>query len=91
MRLIFGMIIGAALRAGAAYIADAMTGAAKPLVKWDVVVKNVDEVTTLARAGWKRLLVDLSRFAEHVLAPQQAAWRSCGSPPEQPFPTRVGG
>ena len=55
MRLIFGMIIYA-LTIGGAYIADAMTGAeAKPLVNWDVVVKNVDEVTTLARTGWKRI------------------------------------
>jgi hypothetical protein len=28
---------------------------AKPLVNWDVVVKNIDDVAALARAGWKRL------------------------------------
>ena len=56
MRLIFGMIIGASLTIGGAYIADAMTGAeVKPLVNWEVVVKNIDAVTTLARVGWKRI------------------------------------
>jgi hypothetical protein len=25
------------------------------MVNWDVVAKNVDHVTTLARAGWKRI------------------------------------
>jgi hypothetical protein len=56
MRLIFGMVIGASLTVGGAYIPDAVAGAeAKPLVNWDVVVKNIDDVAALARAGWKRL------------------------------------
>ena len=56
MRLIFGMIIGGSLTIGGAYIADAMTGTeVKPLVHWEVVAKNADAVTTLARAGWKRI------------------------------------
>ena len=56
MRLIFGMVIGASLTIGGAYIADAMTGAeVKPLVNWEVVVKNIDAVTTLACVGWKRI------------------------------------
>jgi hypothetical protein len=56
VRLIFGMVIGASLTIGGAYIADAMTGAeVKPLVNWEVVVKNIDTVTTLARVGWKRI------------------------------------
>jgi hypothetical protein len=56
MRLIFGIIIGASLTIGGAYIADAMTGAeVKPLVNWEVVATNVDAVTTLARVGWKRI------------------------------------
>jgi len=50
------MIIGASLTIGGAYIADAVTGAeAKPLVNWEVVVKNIDAVTALARAGWRRI------------------------------------
>ncbi len=53
MRLIFGMVIGASLTVGGAYITDAVAGAeAKPLVNWDVVVKNIDDVAALARAGW---------------------------------------
>jgi hypothetical protein len=43
MRLIFGMIIGAALTAGSAYVADAMAGIeAKPIVNWSVVAENID-------------------------------------------------
>jgi hypothetical protein len=56
MRLIFGIIIGAALTVGGAYIADAMADKeAKPIVNWEVVGKNIDAVTALARAGWKRI------------------------------------
>lgn len=56
MRLIFGMIIGATLTVGGAYVADAMAGAeAKPIVNWSVVAENIDTVTALARAGWKRI------------------------------------
>jgi hypothetical protein len=56
MRLIFGMIIGVSLTVGAAYIADVVGGPdAKPLVNWEVVGKNIDAVTALARAGWKRI------------------------------------
>ena len=57
MRLIVGIIIGCALTVGGAYIADTVSAAgAKPvMVTWDVVAKNLDSVTTLARAGWKRI------------------------------------
>lgn len=56
MRLILGIIIGAALTVGGAYVADGIAGAeAKPMVNWDVVAKNVDGVTTLARSAWKRI------------------------------------
>jgi len=57
MRLIVGIIIGCALTVGGAYVADTMaTAGAKPvMVNWDVVAKNLDSVTTLARAGWKKI------------------------------------
>ena len=56
MRLLFGMIIGAALTVGGAYIVDAMAGrGAKPIVNWGVVAENIDTLTALARAGWKRI------------------------------------
>jgi hypothetical protein len=56
MRLMFGIIVGASLTIGGAYIADAMAGAeAKPIVNWSVVAQNIDTVTALARAGWKRI------------------------------------
>lgn len=41
---------------GRAYIADAMASPeAKPIVNWSVVAENIDTVTALARAGWKRI------------------------------------
>jgi len=56
MRLICGMVIGATLMAGSAYIAEAMAGTeAKPIVNWSVVAENINTVTALARAGWKRI------------------------------------
>jgi hypothetical protein len=57
MRLIVGIIIGCALTVGGAYVADTMaaTGAKPVMVNWDVVAKNMDSVTTLARAGWKKI------------------------------------
>jgi hypothetical protein len=56
MRLILGIIVGVSLTVGGAWIADAVAGReAKPMVNWNVVVKNFDGVTTLARAGWKRI------------------------------------
>ena len=56
MRFIFGLIIGGLLTVGGAYVIDSMSGAAaKPMVNWDVVAKNLDSVTTLAREGWKKI------------------------------------
>ena len=57
MRLFLGILIGGALTVGGAYVADATAGTeAKPMVNWDVVAKNLDSATTLARAGWKRIV-----------------------------------
>ena len=57
MRFILGILIGCALTIGGAYIVDTVsTATAKPvMVNWDVVAKNLDTVTTLARAGWKKI------------------------------------
>jgi hypothetical protein len=56
MRLILGIILGAALTVGGAYIADTTAGAsAKPMVNWDVVSKNFDDVSAITRAGWKKI------------------------------------
>jgi hypothetical protein len=58
MRLIIGIILGAALTIGGAYIADSMSGgspAARPMVNWDVVAKNVDSLTEFARESWKKI------------------------------------
>lgn len=57
MRLFFGIIIGCALTVGGAYVVDAMAppAAGSKMVNWDVVAKNLDTVTTLAREGWKKI------------------------------------
>ncbi len=61
MRLILGIILGGALTVGGAYVADTLAGAgAKPMVNWDVVGKNFDDVSALARASWKKIAGDRS-------------------------------
>jgi hypothetical protein len=61
MRLILGMILGAALTVGGAYVTDTATksstpGAeARPMVNWDVVGRNADTVVTLIKQGWAKL------------------------------------
>ncbi len=56
MRLIFGMILGAALTIGGAYIADtAKTGTDGRMVNWEVVAKNTDSVVTMIKQGWAKL------------------------------------
>jgi hypothetical protein len=59
MRFIFGLIVGCLLTIGGAYMADSMSsrGAeSRPMVNWDVVAKNWDSVTALAREGWRKIV-----------------------------------
>jgi hypothetical protein len=56
MRLILGIIIGGALTIGGAYVADKSAAAGvQPMVNWDVVGKNVNSLTGMARDGWKKI------------------------------------
>jgi hypothetical protein len=57
MRLILGIVLGCLLTIGGAYVADSMNNgaAARPMVNWDVVSKNLDGLTGLAREGWKKI------------------------------------
>ena len=57
MRLLFGILLGFGLTVGGVYMADHMSSpaAARPMVNWDVVAKNVDDLTALARASWRRI------------------------------------
>jgi hypothetical protein len=58
MRLIFGMILGAALTIGGAYIADtakAPGAEQQRMVNWEVVSRNVDTLTTMIKQGWSKL------------------------------------
>ena len=57
MRFFLGLIIGAALTIGGAYLVDNMNSgpAARPMVNWDVVAKNVDTLTVMIKQGWARL------------------------------------
>jgi hypothetical protein len=56
MRVLLGIILGVLLTVGAAYVADSSAGAtARPMVNWDVVSKNFDGLTGLARDSWKKI------------------------------------
>ena len=57
MRLLFGIILGAILTIGGAYISDTSKSGpdARPMVNWDVVAKNVDTLTVMIKQGWARL------------------------------------
>lgn len=57
MRLLIGIILGGALTVGGAYALDHLGSGrnARPMVNWDVVAKNVDEIAARARAGWRRI------------------------------------
>ena len=57
MRLIFGMILGAALTIGGAYVYDTASKGpdARPMVNWDVVAKNTDSLMTTIKQGWAKL------------------------------------
>ena len=55
MRFIFGMIIGALLTIGGAYVAELQSGSAarRPAsVNWTVVGEKVDELTANLRQLW---------------------------------------
>ena len=65
MRVLFGLILGAALTVGAAYIYDANNALAaandqaartQPLVNWDVVGTKWNILTERARTEWNRLI-----------------------------------
>jgi hypothetical protein len=57
MRLLFGIILGFALTVGGVYVADQFSNRAnaRTMVNWDVVAKNVDGLTTMARDSWRRI------------------------------------
>ena len=57
MRLFFGIILGCLLTVGSAYVVDQMAPASPGarMVNWDVVGKNIESLTALAREGWKKI------------------------------------
>jgi hypothetical protein len=58
MRLFVGILLGCALTVGGVYIADSVntrSPATRPMVNWDVVAKNIDGLTELAREGWRKI------------------------------------
>ena len=64
MRLILGMILGAALTVGVAYVSDTATQSSTPgaetrqMVNWGVVRSNVDTLATMVKQAWNRLTAD---------------------------------
>lgn len=71
MRILIGMILGAALTVGLAYYSDSMrtssvaSGPAamdnRPMVNWDVVQTNWDIFMQQAQHGWSELRARISR------------------------------
>jgi hypothetical protein len=64
MRLLFGLILGAVLTVGGAYLYDshnataavgAPASAQRPLVNWDVVATEWGHLAARARAEWNRI------------------------------------
>lgn len=63
MRVLIGIILGAVLTVGGAYLYDSHNSAnaasapsaARPMVNWDVVNTNWNRLTERARAEWTRL------------------------------------
>lgn len=61
MRVLFGMILGAALTIGGTYLYDSSTGSsdttpiARPIVNWDVVGDNWGRATARVREEWQKL------------------------------------
>ena len=58
MRVIFGIVLGAFLTVGSAFIADQMSaggaGVERPMVNWDVVAKNLRELKVHLRDQWAK-------------------------------------
>jgi hypothetical protein len=63
MRVLFGIILGVLITAGAAYVYDAAhapatttaAASARPLVNWDVVDAKWNGLTVRARHEWTRI------------------------------------
>jgi hypothetical protein len=63
MRLLLGIILGAVLTVGSAFLYDshhatamsAPSSVQRPLVNWDVVATKWGQLTARARAEWKRI------------------------------------
>jgi len=65
MRVLFGMIVGAALTIGGAYVHDSVyasvsaeppaAGADRPMVNWDVANAFARRTSAVAREQWNRL------------------------------------
>jgi len=65
MRLLLGMILGVFLTIGVAYVSDASSGSAnaagqttterRPMVNWDVVSKNWQDLSEGVRNTWHKL------------------------------------
>ena len=61
MRVLIGIILGAVLTVGGAYLYDShmaqggSAGAQRPMVNWDVVNTKWNHLTERARAEWNRI------------------------------------
>jgi len=65
MRLLFGMILGAALTVGGAYVSDTATKSTsaeqRPMVNWDVVEANWNSFKAQLQTGFADLRARINR------------------------------
>ena len=75
MRLLFGIILGACLTVGGAYLYDshnaldavnAPASAQRPLVNWDIVSVKWEHLTVRARTEWTRLTGYRPRYPAQI-------------------------
>jgi hypothetical protein len=52
MRVLFGMILGAAIIIGLAYMRDSMVAPGKPVVNWDVAGSLASDISARVRELW---------------------------------------
>lgn len=67
MRLLLGMVLGAAITVSAAYIHDKFPSdspfAQRPMVNWEVVSDRWQAARVNAQRGWTRLSASLEKVA----------------------------
>jgi hypothetical protein len=68
MRFLLGVIAGALLTVGIAFVVDSTvtsevaSASNRPIVNWEVAQERLHGFTTLVRTGWERLETEINRL-----------------------------